>query len=43
MFPGIKRVKKKTLNYKEKSDQEAAAKIVRLRSLRLAKEASDKY
>jgi hypothetical protein len=40
MFAGIKRVEEKTLNEKERSDQEAAAKIVRLRSLRLAKAAA---
>ncbi len=42
MFAGIKWVEEKTLNEKERSDQEVAAKIARLRSLRLAKEASDK-
>ena len=41
MFAELRRQDEKTPNEKERAEQEAAAKIARLRALRLAKEASD--
>ena len=41
MFAGITRRNEKDLKEKESAEQEVAAKIARLRALRLAKEAAD--
>ncbi len=41
MFAEFRRRDDKTLKEKESAEQEIAAKIARLRALRLAKEASD--
>ena len=41
MFAKVKRRAEVTLNERESAEQEVAAKIARLRALRLAKEAAD--